>query len=91
MCGLCYLLIESPRTSQLVLGAGAMVTAGLKTITAKHLALAGQSVELVALYIPVIRDIITSRLPKKQRGLATELLQVESDFHKHAEQVWSTS
>ena len=75
------------KTSQLVLGAGAMVTASLKSITAKHLALASQSVELVAIHIPVIRRILVSKLKMRQRMLAAELEQVEEDYWKHADQV----
>ncbi|MCO5566038.1 hypothetical protein L7F22_019713 [Adiantum nelumboides] len=46
------------RTCQVVLGAGAMRSAGLKNITAKHLALASQSLSIMILLIPYIREAI---------------------------------
>jgi vacuolar protein sorting-associated protein 54 len=75
------------RSSQLVLGAGAMQTAGLKSITAKHLALASQSVEVVAIHIPLVHTILNARLSARHRLLLAELERVESDYRKHTEQI----
>ncbi|KAJ4830284.1 Vacuolar protein sorting-associated protein 54 [Turnera subulata] len=44
------------RTCQLVLGAGAMQVSGLRSITAKHLALASQVISFVYAVIPVCMD-----------------------------------
>ena len=48
------LRVFNARTAALVLGAGAMRTAGLRSITAKHLALATESVRLFALVTPLL-------------------------------------
>lgn len=44
------------RSSQLVLGAGAMQTAGLKTITTTNLVLASRSLQLIIWLLPYIRS-----------------------------------
>ncbi|KTW29791.1 hypothetical protein T552_00996 [Pneumocystis carinii B80] len=46
------------KVSQLILGAGAIKTLGLKTITARHLALASHSLSLIIYLIPYILEFI---------------------------------
>ncbi|KMU73163.1 hypothetical protein CISG_03424 [Coccidioides immitis RMSCC 3703] len=46
------------RLSQLILGAGATKSAGLKNITTKHLALASQALSLIMALIPYVREFI---------------------------------
>ncbi|WEW56200.1 hypothetical protein PRK78_001637 [Emydomyces testavorans] len=53
----CLKLFNS-RLSQLILGAGAIKSAGLKNITAKHLALASQALSLIMALIPYVREFI---------------------------------
>ncbi|KAJ2934914.1 hypothetical protein H1R20_g2201, partial [Candolleomyces eurysporus] len=50
-----FLKAFNSRTCQVVLGAGAMRSAGLKNITAKHLALASQSLSVVFELIPYLK------------------------------------
>ncbi|EFR00910.1 hypothetical protein MGYG_03913 [Nannizzia gypsea CBS 118893] len=58
----CLKLFNS-RTSQLILGAGATKSAGLKNITTKHLALASQSLSFIIALIPYIREFIRRHCP----------------------------
>lgn len=60
------------RTCQVVLGAGAMRSAGLKNITAKHLALASQSLSVMVSLIPYIREAVRRRLKTNQATLLIE-------------------
>ncbi|KAL1959948.1 hypothetical protein VTO42DRAFT_616 [Malbranchea cinnamomea] len=53
----CLKLFNS-RSSQLILGAGATRSAGLKNITTKHLALASQALSFVIAIIPYAREFV---------------------------------
>lgn len=53
-----YLQFFNSRCTQLILGAGATRSAGLKNITAKHLALASQALAFIAAIIPHVREFI---------------------------------
>lgn len=53
-----YLKLFNSRSSQLILGAGATRSAGLKNITTKHLALASQALSFVAALIPHVREFV---------------------------------
>ncbi|ODH25769.1 hypothetical protein ACO22_05072 [Paracoccidioides brasiliensis] len=53
----CLKLFNS-RSSQLILGAGATRSAGLKNITTKHLALASQALSFIIALIPHVREFI---------------------------------
>jgi vacuolar protein sorting-associated protein 54 len=53
----CLKLFNS-RSSQLILGAGATRSAGLKNITAKHLALSSQALSFIVALIPYVREFI---------------------------------
>ncbi|SNX83862.1 uncharacterized protein MEPE_02570 [Melanopsichium pennsylvanicum] len=71
------------RTCQVVLGAGAMRSAGLKNITAKHLALASQSLSIMISLIPYIRETVRRHLSPKQAVLLTEFDKLRRDFQEH--------
>ncbi len=71
------------RTCQVVLGAGAMRSAGLKNITAKHLALASQSLSVMISLIPYIRETVRRHLPPKQVVMLTEFDKLRRDFQEH--------
>ena len=71
------------RTCQVVLGAGAMRSAGLKNITAKHLALASQSLSIMISLIPYIRETVRRHLSSKQAVLLTEFDKLRRDFQEH--------
>lgn len=58
---LSFLKVHNSRTYQLILGAGATKTAGLKSITTKHLAMASQGLSVVVALIPYIRECVRRR------------------------------
>ncbi|KAK3378519.1 Vps54-like protein-domain-containing protein [Podospora didyma] len=53
-----YLQLFNSRCTQLILGAGATRSAGLKNITTKHLALASQALAFIAAIIPHVREFV---------------------------------
>ena len=57
------------RTCQLVLGAGALPLVGLKTISSRNLALASRSLQLIALFIPLLKTHFEERLAPKQKNM----------------------
>merc|ERR1719228_3175291 len=57
------LKLFNSRTCQLVLGAGAVNMAGLKTITIRNLAVTLRSLNLVAKVIPFIKEYLQSLFP----------------------------
>ena len=82
------LRVFNSRTSQLVLGAGAMRTAGLRSITAKHLALATESVRLFALVAPLVSAALEPFLPEsRRRGLLAEFDRTVADLATHAREL----
>ncbi|RKP08200.1 Vps54-like protein-domain-containing protein [Thamnocephalis sphaerospora] len=67
------------RINQMVLGAGAMQSAGLKNITAKHIALASQSIALIQALLPYMRINMAELSPP---GKATLVMK---DFDRLSE------
>lgn len=67
-----FLKAFNSRTCQVVLGAGAMRSAGLKNITAKHLALASQSLSIMIALVPYIRETFRRHLSSKQAVMLIE-------------------
>lgn len=55
---LAYLQLFNSRCTQLILGAGATRSAGLKNITTKHLALASQALSFMATIVPHVREFV---------------------------------
>lgn len=55
---LSYLQLFNSRCTQLILGAGATRSVGLKNITTKHLALASQALSFISTLIPHIREFV---------------------------------
>ncbi|KAB5531254.1 Vps54-like protein-domain-containing protein [Coniochaeta sp. 2T2.1] len=53
-----YLQLFNSRCTQLILGAGATRSAGLKNITTKHLALASQALGFIAALVPHVREFV---------------------------------
>ncbi|KAF9937686.1 hypothetical protein BGZ65_001174 [Modicella reniformis] len=83
------LKLFNSRTCQVILGAGAMRSAGLKNITAKHLALASQSLSVFATLIPYIKDWIRSKMSDKQVVMLTEFDRILRDFQEHQNEIHS--
>lgn len=57
------LKLFNSRSSQLILGAGATRSAGLKNITTKHLALSSQSLSFIIALVPYIREFVRRHAP----------------------------
>ncbi|EQL03128.1 Vps54-like protein [Ophiocordyceps sinensis CO18] len=53
-----YLQLFNSRCTQLILGAGATRSAGLRNITTKHLALASQALAFIATIVPHVREFV---------------------------------
>ncbi|KAJ5165566.1 Vacuolar protein sorting-associated protein 54 [Penicillium coprophilum] len=62
------LKLFNSRSSQLILGAGATRSAGLKNITTKHLALSSQALSFVIALVPYVREFV------RRHGQATPLM-----------------
>jgi len=77
------------RTCQVVLGAGAMRSAGLKNITAKHLALASQSLSVMIALIPYVRETFRRHLNPKQAVMLIEFDKLKRDYHEHQNEIHS--
>ncbi|KAJ4988592.1 GARP complex component [Stagonosporopsis vannaccii] len=56
-----YIKLFNSRLCQLILGAGAMATAGLKNINTKHLAIASQTLSFIIAVMPYIRECARRR------------------------------
>ncbi|KAL2133646.1 hypothetical protein VTI74DRAFT_2002 [Chaetomium olivicolor] len=72
-----YLQLFNSRCTQLILGAGATRSAGLKNITTKHLALASQSLAFIAAIIPHVREFV-----RRHCGAGTAASSVMGEFDK---------
>ncbi|KAI0341623.1 Vps54-domain-containing protein [Trametopsis cervina] len=75
------------RTCQVVLGAGAMRSAGLKNITAKHLALASQSLSIMISLIPYVREAFRRHLNQKQAVMLIEFDKLKRDYQEHQNEI----
>ncbi|OSD08356.1 Vps54-domain-containing protein [Trametes coccinea BRFM310] len=75
------------RTCQVVLGAGAMRSAGLKNITAKHLALASQSLAIMISLIPYVRETFRRHLSQKQAVMLIEFDKLKRDYQEHQNEI----
>ena len=77
-----YLKLFNSRSSQLILGAGATRSAGLKNITTKHLALASQALSFVTAIIPYMREFVR-RYQTNPQGLMIEFDKVRRLYQEH--------
>jgi vacuolar protein sorting-associated protein 54 len=67
------------RSQQLVLGAGAMSTAGLKSITARHMAVCSQCLLLLEALMPYLRHRVLAGVPPAQVASLSSLLESASE------------
>jgi vacuolar protein sorting-associated protein 54 len=82
------LRLYNSRTTQLVLGAGAIHSAAkLRSISAKHLALCAQSLALVRALVPHMRAALAAQLSRKHQNLLAEMDGVSHDFLEHHDKV----
>ncbi|KAL1870288.1 hypothetical protein VTK73DRAFT_2702 [Phialemonium thermophilum] len=72
-----YLQLFNSRCTQLILGAGATRSAGLKNITTKHLALASQALAFIAALIPHVREFV-----RRHSGSGANVSTLMGEFDK---------
>ena len=77
-----YLRLFNSRSSQLILGAGATRSAGLKNITTKHLAIASQALSFVIALVPYIREFVRRHQANPQ-ALMIEFDKVKRLYQEH--------
>ena len=77
-----YLKLFNSRSSQLILGAGATRSAGLKNITTKHLALASQALSFVTALTPYVREFVRRHSPSAG-SLMVEFDKVKRLYQEH--------
>ncbi len=78
----CLKLFNS-RLSQLILGAGATRSAGLKNITTKHLALASQALSFIVALIPYIREFFRRYVSSTGSILMADFDKVKRLYQDH--------
>ncbi|KAI8824862.1 Vps54-like protein-domain-containing protein [Fimicolochytrium jonesii] len=83
------LKLFNSRTCQVILGAGAMRSAGLKNISAKHIALTAQALGVVIAIIPHIKDGIQKFLPPKQHVLLGDFDRLLRDYKDHQSELYT--
>lgn len=72
-----YLQLFNSRCTQLILGAGATRSAGLKNITSKHLALASQALSFISTLIPHVREFV-----RRHAGSGAGVSNLMGEFDK---------
>jgi vacuolar protein sorting-associated protein 54 len=72
-----YLQLFNSRCTQLILGAGATRSVGLKNITTKHLALASQALSFITTLIPHIREFV-----RRHAGSGAAVTSIMGEFDK---------
>ncbi|KAI7854197.1 Vps54-like protein-domain-containing protein [Circinella umbellata] len=81
------LKLFNSRVCQVILGAGAMRSAGLKNISAKHLALASQSVGIMIGLIPSLKECVRQHMPTKHTVLLSEFDRILKDYQEHQSEI----
>jgi len=82
------LRLFNSRSTQLVLGAGAIHSAArLKSINAKHLSLVTQCLGMIIALLPHVRAALMAQLPHKQHTLLTDLDKIKKEYADHNENV----
>lgn len=70
-----------------MLGAGALRSAGLKNITAKHLALASQTISILIALIPYIRELLRRHLSPRQAVMLIDFDKLKRDLQDHLNEI----
>ncbi|KAH8591166.1 Vps54-like protein-domain-containing protein [Bisporella sp. PMI_857] len=85
-----YLSLFNSRCTQLILGAGATRSAGLKNITTKHLALASQALSFISSLIPHVREFIRRRASTSVSisNLMGEFDKIRRSFLEHQQSIY---
>jgi vacuolar protein sorting-associated protein 54 len=77
-----YLQLFNSRCTQLILGAGATRSAGLKNITTRHLALASQALAFIASLVPHVREFVRRIAGTGSNVNNTSLATLMGEFDK---------
>lgn len=90
-----YLQLFNSRCTQLILGAGATKSAGLKNITTRHLALASQALSFISTLIPHVREFVRRHAGmgpnvnnNNLAGLMGEFDKVRRLFQEHQNNIY---
>lgn len=78
-----YLRAFNSRCTQLILGAGATKSAGLKNITTKHLALASQTCSFIIALVPYMREFARRQAGPAVNSVLPEFDKVKRSFQDH--------
>uniref|UniRef100_A0A061SA82 Vacuolar protein sorting-associated protein 54 n=1 Tax=Tetraselmis sp. GSL018 TaxID=582737 RepID=A0A061SA82_9CHLO len=82
--------VFNSRSCQLVLGAGAMQVSGLKSITAKHLAVTCQSIGFLIALQPHLRSVLTEGMAEHRKALLVpELGRLLQDLTVHRDEIYA--
>ncbi|CAN8095517.1 unnamed protein product [Discula destructiva] len=85
-----YLQFFNSRCKQLILGAGATRSAGLRNITTRHLASSSQALAFIAALIPYVREFV--RRHAGSGGALTVLMgefdKVKRDYQEHMQTIY---
>ncbi|KAI0552072.1 Vps54-domain-containing protein [Xylaria curta] len=77
-----YLQLFNSRCTQLILGAGATRSAGLKNITTRHLALASQALAFISTLIPHVREFVRRHAGSGPHVNNTNVAALMGEFDK---------
>ncbi|KAI0966677.1 Vps54-like protein-domain-containing protein [Xylaria arbuscula] len=90
-----YLQLFNSRCTQLILGAGATKSAGLKNITSRHLTLASVALAFIATLVPHVREFVrrhagsgTNVNNASVAGLMGEFDKVKRSFQEHQNNIY---
>lgn len=83
-----YLQLFNSRCTQLILGAGATRSAGLKNITTKHLALASQALSFIATLIPHTREFVRRHAGSSVANLMGEFDKIRRLLQEHQDSIY---
>ena len=82
-CLLEVLRTFNSRSCQLILGAGATRSAGLKNITTKHLALASQALSFIVALVPYMRECVRRHVPSGQTSILADFDKTKRLYLDH--------
>ncbi|KAK2602194.1 hypothetical protein N8I77_008745 [Diaporthe amygdali] len=83
-----YLQFFDSRCKQLILGAGATKSAGLKNITTRHLASSSQALSFIATLIPYVREFIRRHGGSGGAALMADFDKVKRDYQEHMQTIF---
>jgi vacuolar protein sorting-associated protein 54 len=81
------LKLFNSRTAQLVLGAGALQVAGLKTITARKLIISSRCLQFVIVFIPIAKSHFENLLNPKQQSMCKHFDDIIRSYREHISKI----